>query len=425
MELPAMYNFPFPKADYDTLITKDAKEIQMDFKLTEEQVKRRSDFFEVCKELEKKQPPNWVDPPHDMYHDDESWNYHTYCAKEFAKRGWLSFGWPAEYGGTGTMMDRAFLSEARGYYRIPGVEQFGIQLLSPTLLEFGTEEQKRAYLPRIAAAEIVGCQLWSEPNAGSDLANVSATAIRKGDEYIINGQKSWTTGAHYADYGFGLFRTDPDAQPKQRGLSFILIPDIKAPGITVVPYLFMNISHSYNDVFFDDVHVPVSNLLGKENDGWRVTRATANSERSGLDRIMELTRQLDDLVNYCNETKINGELLAKNPIIRNRLAEMACEIEAARTLAYRVAWLQDQKKLGALEASAVKVAMGDTVQRMAFLGADILGPFAQVKYSKWAPLRGYYENAYQLAFSGVIAMGTNEIQRNIIAWTGLGLPRMR
>ena len=396
----------------------------MDFKLTEEETKRRNGFFNVCRQLEKRQPPNWVDFGHDHYHDDEGWAYHTYCAKEFAKRGWLSLSWPAEYGGTGTMLDRTFFAEARGYYRIPGVDMQGIQLLAPTLLEFGTEEQKKEYLPPIAAADVAWCQLWSEPNAGSDLANVSTTAIRKGNEYIMNGQKAWATGAHYADYGFGLFKTDPNAQPKHRGLSFILL-DMKTPGITIVPYLFMNITHSYNDVFFDDVHVPVENLLGKENDGWRVTRATANAERSGLDRIMELTRQLDDLVNYCNETKINGELLAKNPVTRNKLAEMSCEIEAARTLAYRVAWLQDQNKLSALEASAIKVAMGDTVQRMAFVGADILGPYSQLKYSKWAPLKGYYENAYQIAFSGVIAMGTNEIQRNIIAWAGLGLPRMK
>ena len=396
----------------------------MDFKLTEEQTALRNEFFDVCKELEGKQPPNWVDMFHDFYHDDEGWNYHRYCAKEFAKRGWLSFGWPPEYGGKGRMIDRAFLAEARGFHRVPGVDSLGIQMCAPALLASGTEEQKREHLSQMAAAEVMWCQLWSEPNAGSDLASVSTTAIRKGDEYIINGQKAWTTGAHYADWGHGLFKTDPDAQPKHRGLSYILV-DMKTPGITVRPYYFMNITHSYNDVFFDDVHVPVRNLVGEENKGWRVTRATANAERSGLERIMELTRELDDLVDYCNKTKVNGEPLAKNPLIRNRLAEMACEVEAARTLAYRVAWLQDQGKLSALAASVVKVFTGDTVQRMAFLGADILGPYGQLKYSKWAPLRGFFETQYQLAFAGVIAMGTNEIQRNIIAWEGLGLPRMR
>ena len=396
----------------------------MDFKLTEEQTAKRDEFFEVCKELEKKQPPYWVDLVHDYYHNDEGWKYHLLCAKEFARRGWLSLNWPAEYGGKGTMMDRALLAEARGYHRIPGVDMQGIQLLAPTLFEFGTEEQRRECLPPIAAADVMWCQLWSEPNAGSDLANVAATAVRKGDEYIINGQKTWITGAHYADWGFGLFRTDPNAQPKHRGLSFILV-DMKTPGITVSPLHFMNMTHTYNEVFFDDVHVPVRNLVGEENKGWRVTRATSNAERSSLERIMELIRELDDIVDYCNKTKVDGEPLAKNPLIRNRLAEIACEIEASRALAYRVAWLQNRGELGVLEASAVKVFMGDTVQRMAFLGADILGPYGQVKYSKWAPLRGFYENDYQIAFAGVIAMGTNEIQRNIIAWEGLGLPRMR
>jgi len=397
----------------------------MDFKLTEEQTALRNEFFDVCKELGKRQPPDWTEVIESSYKNDECYNYHLYCGKEFAKRGWLSRTWPREYGGAGApFIEEAFFAEARGYYRVPGVDVFGKQMLSPTLLAFGTEEQKKEHLPPIAAADIQWCELWSEPNAGSDLANVSTTGTRKGNDYVLNGQKTWTTGAHYADWGFALIRTDPNAEPKHRGLSFILI-DMKTPGITIRPLYYMNMSHIYNEVFFDDVRVPVRNLVGEENKGWRVTRALANSERSGLNTIMELVRQLDDLVDYCNKTEVNGEPLARNLLIRNKLAGMACEVEAARTLAYRVAWLQSQGKLGALESSAVKIFSGEVGQRMAFFAAELLGPYAQVKSSKWAPLRGYYEERYQGCFGANIAMGTNEIQRNIIAWEGLALPRMR
>ena len=397
----------------------------MDFKLTEEQTALRKEFFNVCKELEKKQPAMWTDVAESAFASDEGYNYHRYCGKEFSKRGWLSRTWPREYGGEeAPIIETALFAEARGYHRIPGVDGFGIKMLAPTLLEFGTEEQKKECLPPIAEVDIQWCELWSEPNAGSDLANVSTTGIRKGDDFVINGQKTWTTGAHYADWGFALIRTDPSATPKHRGLSFILI-DMKTPGITIRPLDFMNMEHIYNEVFFDDVHVPVRNLLGEENKGWLVTRALANSERSGLDRIMEMTRQVDDLVEYCNKTEVNGEPLARNLLVRNRLAAIACEVEASRVLAYRVAWLQDQGRLGASEASAVKIFSGEVGQRLVFLGAELLGPYAQVKHSKWAKLRGYYEERYQGCFGANIAMGTNEIQRNIIAWEGLGLPRMR
>ncbi|MDY7018968.1 MAG: acyl-CoA dehydrogenase family protein [Chloroflexota bacterium] len=397
----------------------------MDFQLTEEQEALRKEFFDVCKELAKKQPSNWTDPIEGTYESVEGNEHHRYCAKEFARKGWLSRAWPREYGGEGApFIEQAFFAEARGYHRVPGVDDFGIQMLAPTLLVFGNEEQKKEYLPPIAAGDVMWCELWSEPNAGSDLANVSTTGIRKGDDYIVNGQKTWTTGAHHADWGFALIRTDPSVEPKHRGLSFILL-DMKTPGITINPLKYMDMSHMYNEVFFDDVHVPVRNLVGEENKGWRVTRALANSERSNLRSIMGLVRELDDLVDYCNKTEINGELLAKNPLIRNRLAEIACEVEAARTLAYRVAWLQGQGQLGASESSEVKIFSGEVGQRMTFLGADILGPYAQVRYSKWAPMGGFYEKSYQSFFGLNIAMGTNEIQRNIIAWEGLGLPRMR
>lgn len=395
----------------------------MDFKLTDEQVALRDEFFEVCKELEKRKPEGFAGLE-STYDTDEGWQYHLYCAKEFAKRGWLALGWPPEYGGKGSMMERVFLAEATGYYDIPGLDVFGVGMLGPTLVAAASEEIKREFLPKIASADIMFCQLWSEPNAGSDLAALTTTARREGDEYVINGQKTWSTGAHRADWTFALVRTDPNAETKHRGLTYLMF-DMKTPGITVRPLLYMDRGHLYNEVFLDDVRVPVKYVIGEENKGWAVTQLTASFERSNLGAIMGMQRGLRDLVNYCNETKVNGEPLAKNPIVRNKLADIACQIEAARALAYRIADAQNKDEMALFDASAVKVFAGDLSRRIAMVGADLLGPYAQVKRSQWAPMRGAIERDYQQYFILTVSMGTNEIQRNIIAWYGLGLPRMR
>lgn len=286
----------------------------------------------------------------------------------------------------------------------------------------GSEEQKEEWLPKIANAEAMWCQLWSEPDAGSDLAAVSSTAIREGDDYVINGQKTWATGAHRADWGFGLFKTDLEGR-KRHNLSMLML-DMNDPGVTVNPIEYMDGAHMYNEVFFDDVRTSVGNRIGKENEGWDVTRILMGWERSNLGLIMGLQRGLEGMVEYCNETKVDGKPLAKDPIIRNRIAEIACDIEAARSLAYRVIDQQQKGQVGFFDPSAIKIFAGDTLRRMAHLQADILGPYAQVEPSKWAPLEGAAERAYQQLFVLTVSMGTNEIQRNIIAWYGLGLPRM-
>lgn len=394
----------------------------MDFQFTDEQMARRKEFFQVCSELEELKPAEFVGFEA-LYNFDSCWEYDRRCAKEFAKRGWLALCWPAEYGGSGAMMDRVLFSEARGYHGIPGVDVFGVGMLAPTLLAAASEEVKREFLPPIAAAEVTWCELWSEPNAGSDLASLTATAMKKGDEYIINGQKTWTTGAHKADWGFGVFKSDPEAR-SHHNLSFLLF-DMKTPGITVRPLLYMNGETIYNEVYFDDVRVPAKNIVGQENEGWAVVNTLAGFERSNIDQIMGMVRGLETLVAYCNETKRNGQPLAKDSVIRNRLAQTACDIEAARSLAYRVADLQNRNEMSLMDASALKVFASDLGERLAFLATDILGPYGQVKFSRWAPMNGQWESLYHECFVFTISMGTNEIQKNIIAWYGLGLPRMK
>jgi alkylation response protein AidB-like acyl-CoA dehydrogenase len=399
-----------------------SKEVCMDLALTDEQKVRKQEFYDTCKELDKKKPAGFVGAE-DIYEDDEAWKYNVYCAREFAKKGWLALGWPQQYGGKGDMMDRVLFSEARGYYGIPGVDIFGVQMLAPTLLQAASEEIKEEFLPGIANGETMWCELWSEPNAGSDLATLTTTAVKKGDEYVINGQKTWNTGAHKADWGFGVFKTDP-AGRKHHNITFLLL-DMKTPGITVRPIAYLDGHAPYCEVYFDDVHVPAKNFVGQENEGWAVVNLLAGFERSGISEIMSMVRGLEDLVNFCNKTTRQGRPLAKDPLIRNRLAQLASELEAARALAYRVADLQNRNEMSLMDASAGKIFFSELGEQFAFLATDILGPYGQVKTSRWAPLGGLWEKMFHEHFITTVSMGTNEIQRNIIDWYGLGLPRIR
>ena len=394
----------------------------MDLALTDEQKVRKQEFYDVCKELEKRRPPKFLGFE-TIYEDDKCWEYNLHCAKEFAKKGWLALGWPPEYGGKGDMMDRVLFAEARGYYGTPGVDIFGVQMLAPTLLQAASEEIKREFLPPIARGEAMWCELWSEPNAGSDLASLSTTAIKKGDEYVINGQKTWNTGAHKGDWGFGVFKTDPAAK-KHHNMTFILL-DMKTPGITIRPIPYLDGHAPYCEVYFDDVHVPAKNIVGQEHEGWAVVNLLAGFERSGINEIMSMIRGLEQVVTFCNQTKRHGQPLAKNPLVRNRLAELACQLEAARALAYRVADLQNRNEMSLMDASAGKIFFSELGERFAFVVTDIMGPYGQVKTSRWAPLDGVWERMFHEHFITTVSMGTNEIQRNIIAWYGLGLPRIR
>ncbi len=377
----------------------------MDFRLTKEQEKRRQEFFRVCTELEKEKPAGFKG--REAIYTPEGWAFHRRCAKEFGRQGWLALNWPKEYGGMGDMMDRVMFAEARGYHGVPGVETFSVQMLAPTLLALGSEELKREFLPKISAAEVNFCELWSEPNAGSDLASLTTTSIRHGNEFVINGQKTWTSGAHKADWGFGVFKSDPNA-PKHHNLTFLLI-DMKTPGVTIRPLQFLNGDHIYNEVFLDDVHVPAK-VVGKEGEGWAVVNTLAAFERSNIDSIMAMKRDIENVADYCNKTMRDGQLLAKNPLIRHELAAIASQVEAARALAYRVADLQNRKELSLMDAGAVKVfssELADHFSRM--VTSLILGPYGQVKTSEWAPMDGSWEQFYSEHFVGSVSMCTNEI----------------
>jgi len=320
-------------------------------------------------------------------------------------------------------VEQAIFMEAYSYHRAPGLDIWGLPILSPGILEYGSEEIKREWLPRIARAETDWCQGWSEPNAGSDLASLTTRAVEDGDDYVINGQKIWTTGAHRATHIFLLARTDPDAPKKHRGLTYFL-SEMDRPGIEVRPLYYMNRAHVYNEVFFDNLRVPKRNIVGQINQGWYVTMAGANFERSGVGAIAVAKRDFEDLVHFCKQMQRNGQLLSKNPLVRYKLADLKIELEAGRQWSYYVAWLQSQNPLTAVEASAAKCFDMELLVRLANVGMEIMGLYGTLKKeSKWVPLHGKFESTSQLGPGFAISGGATEIQKNLIAWMGLGLPR--
>ena len=396
----------------------------MDFKFTPEQEALREEFDAFFKELMKEAPAGWTGSLEDRT-TEEGLEFHKKAARKLGEKGWLVRAWPKEYGGRDApIIEQLIFSDVAGSYGSPGIDVFGIEMLGPTLLAVGTEEQKREHLIPIARGERMWCQLWSEPGAGSDLSSLTSTAKREGEEYVLDGEKIWVSAAHRADWGFGLFRTDP-TQKGSRGLSYLLV-DMKTPGITVRPLYHMGGVHLFNEVRFENVRVPVRNRVGEENRGWWVTRATMNFERSGLPLISRSQASLAQLVDFCKAERRDGETLAENPIVRQKLARLAVEIEVGRALSYRVAWTQEKEGLirATAIASAAKVYGSELQQRMAYTALEILGLPGLIKSgSRFAPISGVFEGLYQYAPGSNIAAGTSEVQRNLIAVMALGLPR--
>jgi len=338
--------------------------------------------------------------------------------QKLAARKWLAMAWPEEYGGGNAgIMQQVIYNEEMAYNRAPVNFSMGIAWVGPALMIYGTPEQKARFLPPITRAEEVWCTLYSEPGAGSDLAAMQTRATRDGDEFIINGQKIWTTGAHRSDMGWLAARTDPDA-PKHKGISMFLL-DMKTPGITVRPLINMANSHGFNEVFFDNVRVPAANLVGELNRGWYQLAVSLDFERSSIAGSAGAQRTLEDLLAYAREHR--AEL---SPSIRHRLAEMEIEIEVCRNLSYRVAGMQARGMAPNHESSLVKIFSTELSQRLARSGIDMLGLYGQVERgSRWTRLKGRMEHSYLQSVSATIAGGTSEVNRSVIATRGLGLPR--
>ncbi len=390
----------------------------MEFKFTAEDEEFRGELRAFMKaEL----PDTWEGAG--RYPEDDDWDLNQDIRRKMAEKGWLTMHWPVEYGGQkASPVKSAIFNEEIAYMRAPGRDIFGVRMLGPTLMIHGTEEQKRTHLTPVARGEVQWCQGYSEPESGSDLASLSTRAVRDGDDLVINGAKVWTTLAHRADWIMLLTRTDPDA-PKHRGISFVLL-DMKTPGVSVRPIINMAGGHEFNQVTFDNVRVPRANVVGEEDRGWYVAVTLLDFERSGIDYSASARRILDDTREFATETKRNGQPLMEIPWVRNLMADRYIDCEVARLMAYNVAYMQSQDIIPTKEASMSKVFGSETVQRVTEASLDILGMYGTLsREEKWAPLKGRVQEHWMNAFAGTIAAGTSEIQRNIIAGRGLGLPR--
>ena len=345
-------------------------------------------------------------------------------SRKLAERGWIALPWPREYGGqAASHLMQLIFNEEMAYHRAPiGAHRRGVFYVGPILMLHGTDEQKREYLTRITAGEAFFCQGFSEPNAGSDAAAIQTRAVADGDDFIITGQKIWTSDAHRADYIYLTARTDPDA-PKHRGISNFIV-DMRSPGITVSPLYNLSDVHSFNQVFFDQVRVPRRNLVGELNRGWYLAAALLDFERSSIGNVAGLRRTLAELTEFAREVLSGPYDAGRRAVVRAELANRAVELEVGRMLSYAIASMQDRGEIPNREASAVKLFTSELTQRVAHTGMRLLGLAGQLRPgSRWAPLAGRIERSYRYAVAATIGGGTSEIQRNVIATRGLGLPR--
>ncbi|GAB3444324.1 acyl-CoA dehydrogenase family protein [Massilia solisilvae] len=345
------------------------------------------------------------------------------------KQGWVAPGWPREYGGPGwTPVQRHIFEEECAAAGTPPVMPFGVNMVAPVIMAFGSQAQKDYYLPRILSCEDWWCQGYSEPGSGSDLASLKTSAVRDGDHYIVNGQKTWTTLAQHADMIFCLVRTDPNVR-KQEGISFLLI-DMRSPGVTVRPIIMLDEDHEVNEVFFDNVRVPVANLVGQENKGWTYAKYLLGHERTGIAAVGRSKRELAFLKRLAAREQKNGRPLIEDPLFAARLAALEIELMALEMTVLRV--LAKADRAPGPEASVLKVRGTDIQQMLTELMVEAAGPMAlpfdpaylegEAAHSvagddEAAPLASYYFNYRKTSIYG----GSNEIQRNIISQMILGL----
>ena len=345
---------------------------------------------------------------------------HRAWEKKLDTAGWAMVPWPREYGGRGANLLEWLIFEEE-YYRARApkrINQNGVFLLGPTIMEYGTSEQKARFLPKIASSEEVWAQGWSEPNAGSDMAAITSTARRDGDHYVLKGQKTWASRGAFADWLFGMFRTDPNSE-RHNGLTFILVP-LNTPGITVRPIAQLDGETGFAEVFFDDARVPVANTLGKEGAGWNVAMSTAGFERGLMLRSpARFQETAARLVQLLRDNALNVEEAVRDEVVRCWMNAEAYTLETYRTVSRLLAG----GKIGA-ESSLNKIFWSELDIRMHELALEILGDrWDLLPEAPGAQGVGTWLDSYLFALSGPIYAGTNEIQRNIISERILGMPR--
>jgi alkylation response protein AidB-like acyl-CoA dehydrogenase len=358
--------------------------------------------------------------------------------RKLYEAGFIGMGWPKEYGGAERRpMEQAIVGEEMARVNAPaGVGGLGISIVGPTIIHHGTEEQKQRYVKKILTGEEIWCQLYSEPNSGSDLASLQCRADIDGDEFVINGQKIWTSGAQHSDWGLMLARTDRTA-PKHQGISCILI-DMRQPGIEVRPLKQISGSSEFCEVFFTNVRVPADNLIGELNTGWQIAQTTLGYERGGntLSRVSRLQEQYTRLLDVANTLRRDGTRAIDDPLIRQRLGEIYAEIEVLRYASLRILSRLEKGQRPGPEASIAKLHYSELDKRVQEIILDILGPYGQQLANLPDDMRltqaGFgmrddEEGSWALPFvwarAGTIYAGSSQIQKNILGERVLGLPK--
>jgi alkylation response protein AidB-like acyl-CoA dehydrogenase len=339
---------------------------------------------------------------------------------KLAANAWIAPAWPKEYGGADMSVLKQFVLNQEMHEAGAPTSRPMMNLVGPTIMLHGNAEQKAEHLPPLLRGETRWCQGFSEPGAGSDLASLQTRAVRDGDDYIINGQKIWTSGAHRAQWMFMMARTDP-AAPKHRGISYLLLP-MSSPGITVRPLMNMADGHSFNEVFFEDVRVPLRNRIGEENRGWYVGATTLDFERSNISRAIHSRKSIAKLVDYTRGRAASGHAVPAG--YRHEIVDRAIETAVVEQLSFVIVSIQASGGVPNKEASMCKMFGSELAQRIALTEMHVTSMAGQLRVSPLLEVHGLSPAmAYLSVIPQTIAAGSSEIQRNIIATRGLGLPR--
>ena len=355
---------------------------------------------------------------------DAQWQSRVTWHKKLNEGGWVAVNWPKEYGGrAATVMQRLIFREELSRLNLsePAIGM-GISLLGPTLLHWGTEEQKKRHIPGILRGDEVWCQGYSEPGSGSDLASIQTRAVEDGDDFVVNGQKVWTSMAQHADWIFALVRTDPDA-PKHKGISYLLM-EMHSPGVTVRPLVQMTGGKGFNEVFFEDVRVPKKNIVGEKNNGWQVAMTTLMFERGGGAGRSGPSEEVMDLVELARKLRRDGKTAWDDPAVRQKIAEFAAEATALKYTGYRQLTRQLKGMPPGPEGSIMKLVSTELALKIALYATELLGPYSQMEFgAPFAIDKGKWSFRMLAARGPTIYAGTNQIQHNIIGERVLGLPK--
>ena len=397
----------------------------MDFSFSAEEERFRRDLREW---LNSNLPLGWGTPAFKMPKGNERLQFLRDWQRKMYEGGYLGLSWPKEYGGRGaSMIELAIFNEEMARVEAPGpLNVLGLSMAGPTIIVHGTEEQKQRHLTKILNCDEIWCQGFSEPGSGSDIASIRTRAELRGDEFVVNGQKVWTSLAQIADWCMLLVRTDPDA-PKHRGMSYILV-DMKSPGITVRPLKQLTGESEFNEVFFEDVRVPRMNLVGELNNGWGVALTTLMNERGTASFGTQARFRIicDNLVALAKKSTVNGGVATQDPAIRQQLAQHLIDVEILKYNCFRNFTRLLRGGTPGPEGSILKLWWSELNQRMQETAMTLQGPYSQLlRDSLWAVEGGRWQYNFLRSRANTIEAGTSEIQRNIIAERVLRMPKGR